>query len=259
MDLGLKGKTAIVTGGASNIGRAISITLAREGANVVIADIDQSQAEKVVETIAASGDRAIAIKTDVTNYDQVEAMVKKVLDQFNKIDILVNNLGWDKLMLFIETTPDFWDKVININYKAMLHCCRIVLPHMIERNGGAIISIASDAGRMGEFREAVYGGCKAAQIALSKTLAREVGRYGIRVNAICPGVTFGTADEIGEYSMFTGRALDPEQAEKMVKAYPLRRLGKPQDTADAVAFLASDAASFITGQTLSVSGGYTMI
>ena len=259
MDLGLKQKTAIVTGGASNIGRAISITLAREGANVVIAEIDQKQAEKVVGTIEASGDKAIAVKTDITNYGQVEAMVEKTLDQFKKIDILVNNLGWDELHYFAETTPEFWDKIISINYKAMLNCCRVVLPHMIERSAGVIISIGSDAGRVGEFREGVYAGCKAAQIALSKTLAREVGRYGIRLNVICPGLTPASPEEVSEYSMWAKGLFTAEQLEKAPKAYPLRRLGKPEDIANAVAFLASDVASFITGQTFSISGGYTMI
>ena len=262
MDLGLKGKIAIVTGGASNIGRAIAITLAEEGAIVVISDIDETQMEKVVSTIETSGGKSIAVKTDITKYDQVETMVKKVLDQFEKIDIIVNNVCWDHLERFVETTPELWEKIIDINYKGMMNCCHLVLPHMIERQAGAIVSVASDAGRMGEFREGVYGGCKAAQISLSKTIAREAGRYGIRLNMVCPGLTPATnPEEVGEYGSF-GRGfspMDPERVEKASKLYPLRRLGKAQDTAKAVAFLASDAASFITGQTLSVSGGYTMI
>jgi len=165
-------------------------------------------------------------------------------------------------MRFVETTPALWDQLIDINYKGMMNCCHLVLPHMIERQRGAIVSVASDAGRMGEFREGVYGGCKAAQISLSKTIAREVGRYGIRLNVVCPGLTPAAApEEVGEYGSF-GRGfsqIDPDRVEKATKLYPLRRLGKAQDIATAVAFLASDAASFITGQTLSVSGGYTMI
>jgi len=262
MDLGLKGKVAIVTGGASNIGRSISMTLAEEGAIVAIADIDEAQMQKVVGSIESSGGKAVAIKTDIIKYDQVEAMVKDVLDQFGKIDILVNNVGWDKLERFVDTTPDLWEKIININYKGMMNCCHLVLPHMIERKTGTIVSVGSDAGRMGEFREAVYGGCKAAQMSLSKTIAREVGRYGIRLNVVCPGLTpAASPEEVGEYGSF-GRGfatMDPERVEKATKLYPLRRLGKSQDIADAVAFLASDRASFITGQTLSVSGGYTMI
>ncbi|MFC2035378.1 SDR family NAD(P)-dependent oxidoreductase [Chloroflexota bacterium] len=259
MDLGLKGKTAIVTGGGSNIGRAISMTLAKEGANVVIADIDQKQMEKVVATIEASGGKAISVKTDITSYTEVEAMVNKSVSQFKNIDILVNNVGWEELHFFIETTPEFWDKIININYKGMLNCTRLVLPYMIENKSGSIVSIASDAGRMGEFRESVYGGCKAAQIALTKTVAREVGRYGIRANVACPGLTPPTPEEVGEYSMFAKPMFDQDQLDRAAKGYPLRRLGASQDLANAVAFLASDAASFITGQTLSVSGGYTMM
>lgn len=262
MDLGLKGKTAIVTGGASNIGRAISITLAAEGANVIIADIDQKQMEKVVGSIQASGGKAIAVETDITRYDQVEAMVKKALDEFKNVDILVNNVGWDRLQPFVETTPELWDRIIDLNYRGMMNCCRLVLPHMIEREAGAIVSVASDAGRMGEFREGVYGGCKAAQMSLSKTIAREVGRYGIRLNVVCPGLTPAAGpEEVGEHGGFGigFYTMDPERVEKATRLYPLRRLGKAQDTANAVAFLASDAASFITGQVLSVSGGYTMI
>ncbi len=262
MDLGLKGKTAIITGGGASIGRAISITLAAEGANVTIADIDENQMKKVVGTIEASGGKAIAVKTDVTKYNELEAMVKKTLDQFNNIDILVNNVGWDNFMPFVETTPDLWDKLIALNFKGMMNCTRLVLPHMIEKRAGAIVSIGSDAGRIGEFREGVYGGCKAAQMSLSKTIAREVGRYGIRLNVICPGLTRPeSSEEVGEYAGF-GKdflSMDAERAEKATALYPLRRLGKPQDIANAVAFLVSDRASFITGQVLSVSGGYTMV
>jgi len=262
MDLHLKEKVAIVTGGGSNIGRAISLTLAQEGAKVAIADIDESQMEKVVGVIEDSGGIAIAVKTDITRYDQAKTMVKKVLDKFEKIDVLVNNVGWDQLMPFVETTPDLWDRIVDINYKGMMNCCHQILPHMIERRAGAVVSVASDAGRMGEFREAVYGGCKAAQMSLSKTIAREVGRYGIRLNVVCPGLTpHKSPEEVGEFGGF-GRGfspIDPERAEKASKLYPLRRLGKAQDIANAVAFLASDVSSFITGQTLSVSGGYTMM
>ncbi len=259
MELGLKGKTAIVTGGASNIGRAISIALATEGVNVVIADIDQKQAEKVVGFIDGKGGTAVAVTTDLTRYDQVETMVKKALDRFKNLDILINDVGWDVANLFVETTPEFWDKIIGINYRAMLNCCKVILPHMIERKSGTIVTIASDAGRTGEPREGVYAGCKGAQIALSKTLAKEVGRYGIRVNVVCPGWTPGAPDEVGDHSMYTGRTIAPEILEKAAKAYPLGRLCRPQDVAGAVVFMASDAAGFITGQTLSVSGGYTTV
>ena len=263
MDLGLTGKTAIVTGGGSNIGRAISLAFAGEGANVVIAEIDEAQGQKVVKEINALGARAIVVKMDVTNYAQVEQMVKRTLDEFNRIDVLVNNVGWDDLMLFTETTPELWDKIISINYKGVLNCIKLVLPHFIEQKSGAIVNIGSDAGRIGEFREAVYGGCKGAVIAMSKAVAREVGRYGIRLNVVCPGVTTPTSsEEFGEASMWQEglKVYTPEVLEKVAKGMPLRKIGKATDLASAVVFLASDvAAGHITGQTLSVSGGYSMM
>ena len=265
MDLGLAGKTAIVTGGAANIGRAISLAFTREGANVVIVELDESQGKKVAAEANAmkAGGRCIVVKTDVTKLAEVEGMFKKALNEFGKVDVLVNNVGWDILQLFTETNPEFWDKVVALNYRSNLNCIKTVLRHMIERKSGSIVSIGSDAGRVGEFREAVYSGCKAGVIALSKAIAREVGRYGIRLNVVCPGTTVPSPEEIGEGSMWKkGGVADiftPEMQEKIAKNYPLRRLGKGQDIANAVAFLASDAASFITGQTLSVSGGYSMM
>lgn len=263
MDIGLAGKTAIVTGGGSNIGRAISLTFAKEGANVVVAELKTEFGEKVAEAANAlqAGGHSMVIETDVTKVDATEALVKKTLDEFGKIDVLVNNVGWDIQMLFVETTPDFWDKVIDINYKGVLNCTKAVLPHMIEQKSGAIVNIGSDAGRIGEFREAVYGGCKGAVIAFTKAVARETGRYGIRLNVVCPGLTVPSDEEIGSGSMWQVNKpyFTPEILEKAAKSYPLRRVGKAQEVANAVVFLASDAASFITGQTLSASGGYSMM
>lgn len=264
MDLGLKGKTAIVTGGASNIGRGIAITLGAEGANVVIADLDEKQAEKTASDIKAAGGKAMAVKVDLTKYDEVEAMVKKVLEELKGIDILVNNIGWDTFAFFVETNPELWDKVITLNYKTMLNCCRAVLPHMIEKKSGSVVSIASDAGRVGQPRESVYSGCKGAMIALTKTLARENGRFNIRLNVVSPGGTPPASDkDVGELSMHYGRPPQPpptpERMKEMQRMYPISRTGTAEDVANAVAFLASDRAGLITGQTLSVSGGYTMI
>ncbi len=268
MDLGLKDKTVIVTGGGSNIGRAISLTFAREGADVVIAELDEKQGEKVAEEARAEDGNAIVIKTDVTDYESVRAMVSAVLDRFGKIDVLVNNVGWDDFKLFLDTKPERWDKYIALNFRHQLNCIHLVLPHMMERKSGRIVNLGSDAGRVGEYRESLYSGCKAGVIALSKSVAKEVGRYGITVNVVCPGATVPVPEEVGELSMFSGKDEDhnviglfpDEESRKAVaKAYPLRRLGKAQDIANAVVFLASDAASWITGQTLSVSGGYTMV
>lgn len=260
MELGLAGKTVIVTGGGSNIGRAIALAFAREKANVVIAEIDEKQGEKVAQEARAYGAQAIAVKTDVTDLQAVEAMVKKTVETYQKVDVLINNVGWDQLQPFTSTTPEFWSKVIALNYKSVLNTAKAILPQMIEQKGGVIINIGSDAGRVGERFESVYSGTKGAVIAFSKTIARENGRHGIRVNVVCPGVTVpGGPDEYGEQSMWKEGVMTGEQLEKAKKAYPLGRIGKPEDIANAVVFLASDAASFITGQTLSVSGGYSMM
>ena len=260
MDLGLEGKTVIITGGGSNIGRGITLAFAKEKTNITIADIDEPQAQKVANKAKELGSKAMVVKTDVTDWNQVQAMVKKTLDEYGKIDILVNNVGGDVLKLFTEKTREEYDWIIKLNYWSPIKCIRAVLDHMIERRYGRIVSIGSDAGRMGEFREAIYGGCKAATISMSKTIAREVGRYGITVNVVCPGTTPPTdPDAIGEKSLWKEAPFTAEMLEKAAKGYPLRRLGTPQDVANAVVFIASDAAGYITGQTLSVSGGYTMI
>lgn len=264
MDLGLKGKSVIVTGGGSNIGRAIVLAFAREGARIAIAEIDEVQAHKVAQEVArmGTGATALVVKTDVTDYAQVESMVARVLQEHGAIDVLVNNVGWTIDRLFLEKPREEWEKEVKINLWGVINCCRAVLPHMVERQKGAIVSISSDAGRMGEFREAVYGACKAGVIVLMKALAREVGRYNIRLNAVCPGLTVPRSDEeIGETSMWKQqRAIFTEEVmERAKRNYVLRRLGTAQEVANAVVFLASDAASFITGQTLSVSGGYTMM
>ena len=264
MELGLAGKTAIVTGGGSNIGRAITLALAGEGSNVVIADMDESAAGKVAENAKDLPGKIIPVKTDITDFVQVQEMVKRAVTEFKQIDILVNNAGWGYDKLFIEQSKEEWEKIIAINYWGVIYCTRAVLDYMIEQKSGCIVSTGSDAGRIGEYAEAVYAGCKAGVIAFSKATAREVGRYGIRLNVVCPGMTPpGSPEDVGEQSLWKNAEISshftPDFLEKAAKRYPLRRLGTPQDIARAMVFLASDAASFITGQTLSVSGGYTMI
>ena len=263
MDLDLAGKTVIVTGGGSNIGRAISHSFGEEGANVVIAELDEPQGNKVVDEIKEKGGTALFIQTDVANNDTVVKMVRRVTDEFGPVDVLVNNVGWEIDRLFIEDSRDYWEKVIAINFWGFINCTRAVLDQMIERKQGVIVSIGSDAGRMGEYKEAVYGGCKGAMIAMTKSLARELGRYGIRLNVVCPGLTIPESeDAVGEKSGWSGPIMQyftPEAQEKATKLYPLRKLGKAQDIANAVLFMASKRAGHITGQTLSVSGGYTMM
>lgn len=263
MDLGLAGKTAIITGGGSNIGRGITLAFAREGSNVVIAEIDVEQGDKVAREAIALGGKAMCMKCDVTKWDQVQEMVKKTLDTFGSVDILVNNVGWTYDRLFIEKPREEWEKEIQLNFWSDINCIRAVVDHMIEKRKGAIVSIGSDAGKMGEFREAVYSGCKGAVIAMNKSLARELGRYNIRLNVVCPGLTVpGSDEEMGQMSQWREmrRVFTPEVIERAKAAYPLRNLGTPEDVAYAIVFLASDrCAAHITGQTLSVSGGYTMM
>lgn len=265
MDTGLNGKTVIVTGGGSNIGRGISLAFAAEGAKVVIADLDVTQAKKVeAEALKGGAASAEVIRCDVTDNDSVVAMVQAVEKKYGSIDVLVNNVGWTYDRLFIEKPRDEWDKEIKLNLWGMINCTRAVMDGMIKRKAGAVVSIGSDAGRMGEFREGVYGACKAGVIALTKSLAREYGKYNLRFNVVCPGTTMPNSDdEISELSIWrdghTAAWNTPEMRERIAKAYPLRRVGTPQDVAPAVVFLASQQASFITGQTLSASGGYSMM
>jgi 2-hydroxycyclohexanecarboxyl-CoA dehydrogenase len=265
MELNLASKSVIVTGGGSNIGRAISLAFAREGSRVAIADIDDGQARKVAAEAERLGAKAIAaVRTDVTKWESVQAMVKEVESRFGGVDVLVNNVGWTLDRLFVEKTREEWEKEVQLNLWGMINCTRAVLDGMIARKAGAIVSMGSDAGRMGEFREGVYAACKAGVIALSKSLAREVGRYGIRLNVVCPGMTMpDSEEEVGGLSMWAADVnkqwQTPEMRARIAKVYPLRRLARPDDITGAVLFLASDAAGFITGQTLSVSGGYTMM
>jgi len=263
MDLNLAGKTVIVTGGGSNIGRAICHRFAEEKANVVIGEWDESQGSKVAEEVKKLGAASLFVKTDVTNNNEVVEMVKKATARFGQVDILVNNVGWAVDQLFMEETREKWEKMIAIDFWGMINCTRAVLDRMVEQKKGAIVSIGSDAGRMGEYREAIYAGCKGGVIALTKALAREVGRFGIRLNVVCPGLTVPQEKEaVGEKSLWSGEMMDmftPEAQAKAAKAYPLRKIGKADDVANAVVFMASDRAGHITGQTLSVSGGYTMM
>jgi 2-hydroxycyclohexanecarboxyl-CoA dehydrogenase len=247
----LNGKVAIVTGAAQGIGRAIASRLADEGAKVALADIQFDSAERAASEIRAGGASAIAVALDVTRLDDAIAAADRVERELGPIDILVNNAGWDILMPFVETTPDLWDKVISINYRGVLNCCKAIAPRMQARGSGKIISISSDAGRVGSSGEAVYAGCKAAIIGFSKTLARELAANHINVNVVCPGPT-DTA------LLKTAMAGREKVLDAMARGIPFRRLGQPSDLAGAVAFFASPDSDFVTGQVLSVSGGLTM-
>jgi NAD(P)-dependent dehydrogenase (short-subunit alcohol dehydrogenase family) len=264
MELDLKGKSVVVTGGGSNIGRAIALAFASEGSHVTIGDIDEVQAQRTAELATKLGAASVqVVKTDVTKLEQVEALFKSAVDRCGTVDVLVNNVGWDRLMFFTETSPEFWRKVVEINFMGVLNCTKTALGIMVPRKSGAIVSISSDSSRQGEAREAVYGGVKAAINNFMKTIARENGRYGIRCNAVCPGVTVpNSAEEVGGTSMWAdaGANFTAEQLDKIAKSLPLKKVGRPEEVANAVLFLASNrAAGNVTGQVLSVSGGYTMI
>jgi 2-hydroxycyclohexanecarboxyl-CoA dehydrogenase len=251
----LSGKSALVTGGARGIGKGISMALATQGADVAIADILIDEAKNTASEIEKMGRKALAIKCDVTKKAEVDQAVKQVLDSFGKIDILVNNVGWDKILFFAQTDEDFWNKVIDINYKSNLYFTRAVMDDMVKRNSGRIINIGSDAGRVGSLGESVYAGTKGAVIAFGKTIARELARNKITVNTVCPGPT----DTPLVQAMQEEGGLAAKVMPAMKNIIPLGRLGKPEDLGAAVAFLASDEAEFITGQTLSVSGGLNMV
>jgi len=248
------GKVAIITGGARGIGKAICLTLAKQGADIAIADILEQDGKDTTNEIQKIGRRTLFVKTDLTQKESVDNMVAQVLRTFGKIDILVNNAGWDKIELFTKNSPELWDKVIDINYKHQIYTTRAVLDHMIERKYGRIVNIGSDSGRVGSTGEAVYSGCKGAVIAFTKTMARELARFNITVNCVSPGLAETPLTEEIKKEDFGGKVLSA-----MDKIIPLGRLATPQDIANAVAFMASDEASYITGQTLSVSGGLTMI
>ena len=263
MQLGLEGKTVIITGGGSNIGRAIVHAFAEEGSNIVIAELDTAQGQRVADEVAGMGatGRVVVVSTDVSSHESVNAMAEIASSEFGGVDVLVNNVGWTLDRLFLEKPREEWEREVQVNLWGAINCIHAVLPGMVERQRGSIVCLSSDAGRMGEYREAVYSACKAGVIALSKSIARETGRYGLRLNCVCPGLVVPPDEEvISESSMWRQMrdVFTPEARERAVRAYPLRRMAEAREIANAVVFLASDVASFITGQTLSVSGGYTM-
>ena len=266
MDLELNGKTAIVTGGASNIGKAIAEGFATEGANVIVADVDKKQAERVVDELNKSGDGdAIFIEADVTDAKQIEQMAAQTLERFGQIDILVNNAGWTANDLFLNKPVSDFEREIAINLWGPINCIRAIAPSMIERTYGKIITIGSDAGRVGEYNEAVYSACKGGVISLSKALAREFGKHNINVNVVCPGLTLPeSADDAGPESLWHEGShqsrifRNDEVLAKVVRRYPLRRHGVPKDIVPLVLLLASDKSSYTTGQVVSISGGYAM-
>lgn len=240
-------RIAVVTGAGSGIGRAIALALAGAGDRVVAADLS---AEGAAATAEQNPEKIVAETVDVADPDSVANLAAAVAERLGPPSVLVNCAGWDKTGPFLDATPEFADKVVAINYLGQVHVCRAFLPAMVEAgNGGRVVNVASDAGRVGSSGETIYAGAKGGVIAFSKSLAREMARHQIGVNVVCPGPTDTPLFHAG---------VDEKLAQSLIRAIPFRRLAQPSEIAAAVRFFASDDASYITGQVLSVSGGLTM-
>ena len=243
----LDGKTALVTGGASGIGRAIVLSFARHGARVICADINEAKAADVANEAKDAGFTIEPVAVDLADPKSARRCAADVIARHTRVDLLINAAGWNDLQAFMENAPDYMDRVIAVNLGGPVHLTQALLPPMIQANKGKIVNISSDAGRVGSSGETVYAAAKGGVIAFTKSLAREVARYAINVNCVCPGPT--------DTPMLASR---PEKLrEAFVKAIPFRRFARPEEIADAVLFFASSRSDYITGQVLSVSGGLT--
>jgi 2-hydroxycyclohexanecarboxyl-CoA dehydrogenase len=242
---GLRDKTVLVTGGGGAIGGAICRRFAEEGAKVLVADKDEGSASKVAQSIHAQ-----PLVFDISDY----AAAKRAVASYGEIHVLVNNAGWDRFQNFLDTDPAEWEQLIAANLRGPLNMHHLVLPQMAARGAGRVVNISSDAARVGSSGESVYSACKGGILALTKTLARELARKGVTVNAVCPGPT--------DTPILRGFLGEGEAGQKvydaLVRAIPQKRIGQPEDVPGIVAFLASDEAAYITGQVISVSGGLTM-
>jgi 3-oxoacyl-[acyl-carrier protein] reductase len=246
--LKLAGKVALVTGAAQGIGKAVALVLARNGADIVISDINLEKAEETAKEVQALGRKALATKVDVATLGDVEKMVESILAQFGKVDILVNNAGIARDKLILRMSEEDWDAVLNINLKGTFNCTKAVVRHMSKQKSGKIVNIASVVGEMGNAGQGNYAASKAGVIGFTKTIAREFAQRGINVNAIAPGYIETPMTD----------ALPDKVKEELKRLIPMDRLGKPEDVAEAVLFLVSESANYITGQVLNVNGGIYM-
>jgi 2-hydroxycyclohexanecarboxyl-CoA dehydrogenase len=241
-------RTVLVTGAASGIGRATAQAFAQAGARVLLADIDEAKGAQAAAELGKAGHTAEYLQVDLTKPGSIESLAAKVLERFGAPDVIVNGAGWGKNHPFWEGTPELWSTMVALNFVGPMQLVKALLPAMIERRSGRIVNVSSDAGRVGSLGETVYSGAKGGLIAFTKSLAREVARYQINVNCVCPGPTDTPL-----------MAVVPDKVkEALTKAIPFRRLGRPEEVADAILFFASDRAAYVTGQVLSVSGGLTM-
>jgi 2-hydroxycyclohexanecarboxyl-CoA dehydrogenase len=243
----LDGKVAVVTGAGGGIGSAIVAELAAGGASVAAWDLDGDGAKRATDGL----DGAVGVEADVTSRASVEAALAETERRFGPVSVLVNNAGIDKIERFLESSEPTWERIVAVNFLGTVRCCHVVVPGMVQRRSGAVVCIGSDAGRVGSSGEVVYSGTKGGVIAFAKALAREVAASGVTVNVVCPGPTdTPLLDQVAQVSQ--------KLYDGLARAVPMRRIARPADIAPAVAFFASDGAAYITGQTLSVSGGLTM-
>ena len=245
-------QVAFITGAGSGIGREIARKLGAKGLKIIVADINMKNAEETISILTKENIEATAIYCDVTTLESVQEAVKESVEKYGTIHVLVNNAGWDKIEPFLKSEPSTWKTIVDINLMGQIHTCKEILPIMIENGSGKVVNIASDSGRVGSSGEAVYSAAKGGVISLTKTLAREMARYKLNINCIAPGPSnTPLIEEIGTYNQGIVKALE--------KAIPFRRLAEAKDIANAVAYFASPEADYVTGQTLSVNGGLTMV
>jgi len=248
MDLGLKDKVAIITGGASGLGRATAELMGSEGMRLVLADCNPDTLAEAVQALNAAGAQAVGVPIDTRSYADCQRMVAAAIDAFGQVDALVNSAGiGGPVEFFADTEPEQWDAVVDINLRGVMNCCRAVTDHMRSRRYGKIVSLGSEAGKVNEKRMVIYGATKGGVIALTKGLAAELGRFNINVNSVCPGVTLTPMTSY----------ITEEMEQTASRFYPMGRLGRPNDIAPMITFLCSDATSWITGQAISVGGGFT--
>jgi 2-hydroxycyclohexanecarboxyl-CoA dehydrogenase len=260
MDLGVKGKVAFITGGGEGIGRIVAQTLAEEGANISVADFDASGVEETAKQVKGAGVKSLWFQLDVTDQEKVKEAVQKTVDEFQRVDILVHIPGRGERKAFTISTREDWDFAVQLNLYGVLNSTKAVVDHMVKQGGGSMAFVVSDAGRVGENQNPVYSASKGGVIAFSKAMAQELGRHQIRINCVALSA-MNTPGGI-KYRGFIAERMGTDKGElekKMLRNYHIRRFGEPQDAAAALCFLVSSKASWITGQTLSVNGGFCMI